>query len=314
MRIGVVIPTFNRERLVLETLESVAAQTRPPDRVVVVDDCSVDGTVDRVQEWMDTRIGATEWRVERREENGGVSAARNTGIALAGDCDLLAFLDSDDLWPPDMLEKVLASEQRNPHAAAFVVDRLIEDSTRDRQPWLERFDWIETHPIERLIRRGCPGPSCVVMRRTALEQTGGWDEDLPYMEDLDAMARLALAGPIAHVPDVAIRYRLGVGIVRGEQKAMSHSFTDRGLHRANAVERFKKAHDYPGLNFERAYCWYRAGRTAYRHGNWIECEQRCARALRLTPWYLRPAVLWLRARARRLFSSRDAGRPSQLDT
>jgi len=301
LRIAVVVPTYNRQKLVLETLESIRGQTRAADRVVVVDDCSTDETVVRVREWVASRDATAHWHVEALPENRRVSAARNAGMKLAGDYDLIAFLDSDDIWPPEWLERVEELARRRPEAAAYVSARRIEDSTRDREPWMQTFEWLEHHPVERLIRLGCPGPSCVAMRRTALEAAGGWDEELRYMEDFDTMARLSLRGPIAHVPGVAIRYRLGVGVLHGEEEAMSHSFSDRGWHRASAVDRFQQAHNYPGLTRERAVCWFRAARSAYRHGNWAECQQRCARSLRIAPWYPRPALLWLRVRLRRLF-------------
>jgi glycosyltransferase involved in cell wall biosynthesis len=301
MRIGVVIPTYNRQQLVLEALQSVLAQTRAADRVVVVDDGSVDETVARVRDWIGERAGTAHWEVVPLARNGGVSAARNAGLARIDDCELVSFLDSDDLWPPEMLERVASAAVERPESVAYVVDRLNTDFTRDREPWMQRFDWIENLPVERLIRFGCPGPSCVVMRRATLLAIGGWDAELRYMEDFDAMARLSLAGPIAHVPGVVIHYRLGVGVLHGEQKALSQSHSDRGLHRANAVERFRSAHRYPGLTQERAFCWFRAGRSAYRQRNWAECQERCVRSLRIAPWYPRPALLWLRARIRQFF-------------
>jgi len=313
MRFGVVVPTYNRESLVLETLESVAAQSRPADRVVIVDDCSTDDTVARVQAWIDRQSGPTDWMVVRRDENGGVSAARNSGTQHATDCDLLAFLDSDDLWPPDFIERNVSAAKRTPDAVAFVSGRTVEDSSRDRPPWIQRYEWIVEKPVSRMIRRGCPGPSCLVVRRQAMESVGGWDETASYMEDFLALADLSVIGPIAHVPGALVRYRLGIAQARGEQASTCHTHVDHGLHRATALDQFKFNHDYPGLRRERAFCWYRAARTAYRKRNWIECERRAARALRIAPWYPRPAFVWTRARFRRLIQSGSARSPQQLD-
>lgn len=314
MRIGVIVPTYNREGVVLETLESIAAQTRPVDRVVVVDDCSSDGTVEMVQRWIEKQSGPTRWEVVRHDRNGGVSAARNSGMAVADDCDLLGFLDSDDLWPAELTERVLAAATQSPDAAAFVFDRRIEDFTRDRPPWLQHFDWIARRPVERIIRHGCPGPSCVVMQRDALEKAGSWDEELRYMEDFDAMARLSLLGALVPVSGTLVSYRIGVGNAAGDAIPNTHLYKDRGFLRVQAVERFRSRCSYPGLRRERAFCWFRAGRSAYRNGNWLDCENRCARALKLAPWHLRAAVYWLRARAQRRFRPRPPQTSSQLDT
>lgn len=96
-RIAAVIPTYNRAALVCRAIESALAQTRPPDEIVVVDDGSTDDTAQRVSAYGD--------RVRYlRQDNAGVSAARNAGVA-ASRCEWIAFLDSDDLWLPEHLER-----------------------------------------------------------------------------------------------------------------------------------------------------------------------------------------------------------------
>ena len=98
--VAVVVPVFNRCRVVLEALDSIAAQTRPPTKLIVVDDGSTDDTVEHIERWLSSRQLPFESRLIR-QSNAGPSAARNRGAAEADECDLLAFLDSDDLWPTD---------------------------------------------------------------------------------------------------------------------------------------------------------------------------------------------------------------------
>lgn len=96
MKISVVIPAYNAADTLCETLDSVAAQTRLPDEVIVVDDGSGDSTADVAK---DHSIGA---RIVT-QPNSGAAVALNTGIREAN-ADLVAFLDADDLWAPDKLE------------------------------------------------------------------------------------------------------------------------------------------------------------------------------------------------------------------
>jgi len=113
--VSVVIPTHDRGRVVVEAIESALAQTHPPLEVIVVDDGSTDDTAERVGRLRDARV-----RYLRRP-HAGVSAARNAGIAAATG-DLVAFLDSDDLWKPDKVEAEIAALARYPSAGGVFSD------------------------------------------------------------------------------------------------------------------------------------------------------------------------------------------------
>src|SRR5438128_2574950 len=106
--VAAIIPVLNRPRAILDALHSVAAQQLPPARLIVVDDGSTDQTPDVVQSWIDDTAPAFECRLIR-QPNRGVAAARNRAAAEAGDCEFLAWLDSDDLWPADYLQRMIAA-------------------------------------------------------------------------------------------------------------------------------------------------------------------------------------------------------------
>ncbi|MHC4953642.1 MAG: glycosyltransferase family 2 protein [Planctomycetota bacterium] len=306
MRIGVVIPAYNRPRLAIETLESVAAQTRPADEVVLVDDCSTDDTAPCAEAWVAERKGETAWRVVRQDPNAGVCVARNRGASEIHDCELIAFLDSDDLWPEDMLARAEAALATNPGAVAALADRSIEDSLRNRPPRIERFDRLVRSPVSWTILHGVPTPSCLVLRRTAFDDVGGYDETVPYQEDLACFMHLAERGDIVHLPGKPIRYRLGVGDSTGQGKSMSHQFKDRGLIRANVVEKFHTESRNGLSRHLRAFVWFRAARSAYRAGRWDASRERAKRAMGCAPWYPRPAWVWVCASIRQLFDQRPA--------
>lgn len=113
--VSVVIPTYNSEPFIVRTLDAVLAQSRRPDEVIVVDDCSADRTIEVVQKhalfaaWPNARV-------IQLKRNSGPGAARNSGWNLASS-EFVAFLDADDSWHSSKLECQLAAMERNRWAA-----------------------------------------------------------------------------------------------------------------------------------------------------------------------------------------------------
>lgn len=104
--ISVIIPVFNREKYLREALQTVFAQTRPADEIIVIDDGSTDGSAE-VARSFGPRVQCIS------QENQGIGPARNTGLGVARG-DLIAFLDSDDLWLETKLEKQAAYLEKHP--------------------------------------------------------------------------------------------------------------------------------------------------------------------------------------------------------
>lgn len=124
--ISVITPAYNAERFIGETIESVLNQTYPHWEMVIVDDCSTDRTVDIIKKYQqkDKRI-----KLIQLKKNSGAAVARNTAMAHATG-RYIAFLDSDDLWTEDKLEKQLAFMQENDIAFSFTrYARMKEDGT-----------------------------------------------------------------------------------------------------------------------------------------------------------------------------------------
>src|SRR5260370_6154365 len=115
LKVSVVIPTYNRARVVGGAIESALAQTHERLEVIVVDDGSTDDTAERVGRRRDPRL-----RYVRRE-HAGVSSARNAGIG-APTGDLVSFLDSDDLWKPENIETEIAALALHPGAGGVFSD------------------------------------------------------------------------------------------------------------------------------------------------------------------------------------------------
>ncbi|MHC5141971.1 MAG: glycosyltransferase family 2 protein, partial [Planctomycetota bacterium] len=106
MKISVVIPAYNAEKHIARAIESVLAQTRPADEVIVIDDGSSDATAEVVRSFGDKVIFI-------QQENAGASVARNAGIEAATS-DWIAFLDADDEWLPNKLQLQVEHFKRNP--------------------------------------------------------------------------------------------------------------------------------------------------------------------------------------------------------
>lgn len=107
--VSIITPAYNASGYITETIDSIKNQTYEDWELIVIDDCSTDNTVEVVNQYQlqDKRI-----RLIRAEINGGVATARNLGLQVAKG-DYIAFLDSDDLWKPEKLEKQLAFMQRH---------------------------------------------------------------------------------------------------------------------------------------------------------------------------------------------------------
>ncbi|HDR7367087.1 glycosyltransferase family 2 protein [Bacillus toyonensis] len=124
--ISIIIPTYNAERFILNTINSVKTQTYKNWEIIIIDDCSSDKTLQIVKEQqaIDKRI-----RIIKLKNNSGAAIARNTGINSSKG-KYVAFLDSDDLWLPEKLEKQLAFMQENDIAFSFTSYQIInQDGT-----------------------------------------------------------------------------------------------------------------------------------------------------------------------------------------
>jgi glycosyltransferase involved in cell wall biosynthesis len=189
--ISVVIPAYNREVYIGEAVESVLAQEHRPIEIIVVDDGSDDATGDVVGRYDDVLC--------IRREQGGAAAARNTGVEHAQG-DLLAFLDSDDRWLPDKLERQLAARSRQPDAEIVL-------------GYVEHFLSPDLSAAEsaRLVCPDRPAPGfCVgtmLVPTKVFLDIGPFDETLKVGEFVDWYARAEEAGLSTLMLDEVVLHR-----------------------------------------------------------------------------------------------------------
>ena len=296
----VVVPVFERPTAVLEALDSVAAQSRPPDELVIVDDGSTDDTAERVARWLETTTGSFPTQLVR-QPNRGVSAARNRGVEAAGSSDWVACLDSDDLWPREYLKAHLDVLRTRPSAVASSSDKESTDVPTGRRRRVSR-SWVERDATRGIARRGPPGVSNTLLHAGHLAAVGGFPEHLRTAEDLDLMLRLSRRGPWLYVPETSATYRHRLGEARNEAPSLGHAHGDRRRTRAEVLDAFREAVSLEEPTLARevgdlaARQWARAGRqfeAAGRSEDAIDCFDR---ALAERPVDLRSR--WSRSRLR----------------
>ena len=200
--IAVVVPVRNGEAFLGSTLASVAAQTLRPREVIVVDDGSLDGSAALAE-----RCGA---RV-LRQDNAGPGAARNRGVE-ASRSELIAFLDADDLFVPDKLERQVEGLCAAPDTVGVCADATFLGGPRDGQRKNAGKRLPSRLTFDDLLHGNPVIASSVVVRRAAIVRAGGFDEDrvLIATEDYDLWLRL-LASPgagLVYVDAPLVRYRV----------------------------------------------------------------------------------------------------------
>lgn len=203
--VSVVIPAHNAMPDVVEAVECVLAQDRPADEVVVVDDRSTDGTSEALR----TRFGD---RVRLVAGSfGSASAARNAGWRAARG-EWIAFLDADDLWTADKLSASLAVLAAAPHADWCFSDGSVRklDGREHASHFSVYLDLEEPYcgsPVAQLCVVNFILTSSVVVRRSALEALGGFDETLSHGEDVDLWIRLSRRGLATGTGQRLVHYR-----------------------------------------------------------------------------------------------------------
>jgi glycosyltransferase involved in cell wall biosynthesis len=202
--ISVIIPAYNYARYLAEAIDSVLAQTYPVLEVIVVDDGSTDDTPGVLAAYAN-RIRAI------RQQNLGVSAARNTGISAARG-EYVAFLDADDVWQPSKLDAQMARFDADPslglvHCGAESFD----DKGKTIHFWRDGMQGrvaINILRLEPVI--AAPSSNIVVPRRVA-EEIGGFDTRMSGSEDWDFAYRVAARYEIGFTPEPLVRYRIHGG-------------------------------------------------------------------------------------------------------
>jgi glycosyltransferase involved in cell wall biosynthesis len=201
--VSVIVPAYDVAEFIGEALDSVLAQTFTDYEIIVVNDGSPDtAALERALKPYLSRI------LYLKQENRGVSAARNTGIQAARG-SLIAFLDGDDTWLPNYLEVQVARIQADPTIDVLYPNVVMfNDSSESGEEFMTICPSNGEVTFERLLLQECNVSNCSIARRDTIVRAGSFDEALRSVEDFDLWLRVIKnGGRIAYHRDVLARYR-----------------------------------------------------------------------------------------------------------
>jgi glycosyltransferase involved in cell wall biosynthesis len=213
--ISVVIPAYNAESTILETISSVQQQTLSDVELIVINDGSTDRTPELLHTIKDSRLRIFSY------ENGGLCVARNRGISHATG-EFISFLDADDLWTPDKLELQLAALQQHPDAGVayswtYFMDE--KEGSRSFHPCEPVFIEGKVY-AELLVKNFIASGSNVLIRRQAVESVGEFDPKCEGTADWDYWLRLATNWSFVVVPELQVFYRRSSGSMSSKVEKM----------------------------------------------------------------------------------------------
>lgn len=218
--ISVIIPSYNSKDTIIDCINSVIHQTRYDliDEIIVVDDGSTDNSSDLI---VSVFNNIKKIKVIKKQ-NGGVSSARNTGIKNAHS-EWIALLDSDDCWFSDKIEAQFEMISRYPDIVFIGTNRNNENYQKGKKI----NDKLYALKLKDILIRTWPHTSTVLIKKSILDQVGGYNEAMKYAEDGDLWNRIAIQHDLYYIP---ITYETAGGNKK--------QFGEKGLS-ANLSEMYK---------------------------------------------------------------------------
>ncbi len=280
--ISVIIPTYNREKLVTQAIDSVLNQTFRDHEIIVVDDGSTDGTKDILKPYMDSIRYIY-------QDNRGVSAARNRGVRESRG-ELLAFLDSDDLWSPDKLEtqldKISTDEVLSFEGVEWFVDREEDRAFLDQCRGVK---WPRCHtsgyvidPVLDVAEGRYFHLGTMLCRKNTFLKVGFFDEHLCMGEDEDWFSRASLKMRFHYISEPLLKRRLHVAQTGSEREECLRSLITVF---SNIKDRTKGMHTkaYATANTRLAAQWSHLANNLADQGRLLEAGSAAKTAFALEP-------------------------------
>ena len=221
MNISVVIPTYNRIELLKRSIDSVINQTIKPSEIIIVDDGSNDGTEAMVKKKYDSLKLI-------KQKNKGASAARNSGIK-ASSGEWICFLDSDDEWKNDKLEKQIMAVANNSDYKFFHSNEIwIKNGKRINQK--KKHKKYGGYIFKKCLDMCRISPSSVLIDKSIFEEIGFFNENLVVCEDYELWLRICDKYEVFFIDEPLI-FKYG-----GHQGQLSYSIDSIEYHRIKALE------------------------------------------------------------------------------
>ncbi|MBO7230458.1 MAG: glycosyltransferase family 2 protein [Bacteroidaceae bacterium] len=277
--ISVIIPLYNKEAGVVTALRSVLAQTYQDFEIVVVDDGSTDESVAVVESFDDPRIRLI------RQQNAGVSAARNRGIKEA-EGEYVAFLDADDEWMPGFLTEIRALQEAYPNCKAQATNYIFNSNGKKSPTILRRIPFKgERGVLSNYFKvASCSHPPVcsisVCIERKLLQEIGGFPIGIKAGEDLLTWARIAVRTQWAYSRKALAQYNVDQISVKEPPTRIPEEVDVVGY------ELKKLWKDHPHIRGQRLYLslWHKMRSSMYmRLGYKKECRKEAFIALHYNP-------------------------------
>jgi glycosyltransferase involved in cell wall biosynthesis len=291
-RVSVIIPAYNAAATIAGTIDSVIAQTLQDFEIICVDDGSTDGTLAIIKRYGD--------RVQLIEQaNSGPAAARNNG-ARNSSGEYLAFLDADDVWTPQFVERSVAALDADPALSLVYCNCALADSEGvpiDTSLVGKSFDHAPS--LHELLTQLWPiMPSAAIVRRSAYDACGGYRDALKgasfRFEDVDFWIKMREQGPFGYIDEPLITWRFA-WFPRQLKRLPDYS---KALHVFEAYLQERYGVSAAPLVDARARAprsiLATIGLKAMRDGDRLRARAAFARAIRVDPYRLKNYLRWMR--------------------
>jgi len=203
MKVSVIIPTYNRPVQLKQAFDSVCRQTRKPDEIIIIDDASDSQTNNLIQNLIGEEIKI---KTERNDISKGACYSRNRGAQLA-EGDILMFLDDDDTWESEKIASQLNVFAQNPDVGLVYSGRLVVSDT-DREKVIYKISpKAQGNLYPQILYENLIGTtSSSAIKKSLFHRVGGFDEELPALQDYDLWIRLSKIILVAHDNGYNVRY------------------------------------------------------------------------------------------------------------
>ena len=208
--VSMIVLCYNQARFVVETLESVRAQTYKNTELIIIDDCSTDDSVAIIERWLQET--GTACTFIRHEKNMGVCKTVNDALAHATG-KYISMIASDDLWLPDKIDRQVQLMEAEPEEVGVVYSQAFRIDEEGRPlPGIhtganfELAEMPQGNVLDMMVRGWVVQPQTALIRRSCYDRVGVYDEALPW-EDLDMFFRIARHYSFAYSPAPSAKYR-----------------------------------------------------------------------------------------------------------
>lgn len=245
-KVSIIIPAYNAESTIKSTIEAVRNQTYRDYELIVINDGSTDRTAEIVREIADDRFKLFSYK------NGGLATARNRGIRQATG-EYIAFLDADDLWTKDKLEKQVAILETNPEVGVVYSQTSYIDNESNFLYNCEPVCFAGDVLKELLLTNFLHNGSNPLIRQQAIATVGEFDCSLSSSEDWDFYLRLAARYPFAVVPEYQVLYRQTSNSMSSnveKMKQVCYAVLERAYQKSPQLQHYRRQ----SLSILHLYC------------------------------------------------------------